>query len=460
MSECEPTYEELLSENRALKAQVRELEGKVKQLSETIKQLLRRIEELEGKPPVSAAPFRVPDKRRKRVRKRRGRRKGHKGASRAVPDRVDQVRDAPHERCPQCGCRTEILSRHEQYVEELLPPRHFVVKFISYRLRCPSCGPVQSRSPGHPPPARGCAKVRIGPGARALASYLKASLGLTLGKIRRFFAEFDMTVTEGWLASVRSELAAQLEGTWRGLLARVRAGPSVHADETSWYVGEPGWLLWVFARPETAVYLVEPTRSSQVVQRMLGDHYDGVLVSDCMASYDPIECRKQKCYSHHLKALGESIERLAPEHTAPLTRLQSLLRASVALGHTRGEHFDQRYRQRVSHLKAAIDEILDGIYPHTGVDKALHRFRKHREHLFTHLEQPGVDATNNLAERLLRFAVITRKLSCGNRTERGARIWQVLTSVAATCRQRGQSFLKLAHRSFRDPKPETDLLAA
>ena len=460
MSKGKPTNEYLLAENRALKARVQELESLVESMGETNRQLLRRIEDLEGKPPVSAAPFRVPEKRKKKARKRRGRKRGHKGASRAVPRRVDEVREAPHQKCPECGCRTKILSRHEQYVEELLPPRRLVTKFVSYRLSCPSCGPVESRPPGHPPPARGCAKVRIGPGARALASYLKASLGLTLGKIRRFFAEFGMKVTEGWLASVRSELAGQLEGTWRGLLARVRAGPSVHADETSWYVGEPGWLLWVFARPETAVYLVEPTRSSQVVRRMLGDRYGGVLVSDCMASYDPIECRKHKCYSHHLKALSESIERLGSAQAAPLKRLQSLLRASLALGATRDAQPGERYRRRVSHLKAAVDEILDGVYPHTGVDKALHRFRKHREHLFTHLEEPGVDATNNLAERLLRFGVITRKLSCGNRTEHGAHVWQILTSVAATCHQRGQSFLDLAYRSFLDPQPATDLLAA
>jgi len=37
-------------------------------------------------------------------------------------------------------------------------------------------------------------------------------------------------------------------------------------------------------------------------------------------------------------------------------------------------------------------------------------------------------------------AVITRKLSCGNKTLRGKRTWEILTSLAATCHQQDQNF--------------------
>ena len=69
------------------------------------------------------------------------------------------------------------------------------------------------------------------------------------------------------------------------------------------------------------------------------------------------------------------------------------------------------------------------------------RLRNQREHVFTYLHHPEVEATNNLAERQLRPAVIARKLSGGNGTDRGARTLEVLTSLAATCRQRGVSFI-------------------
>jgi transposase len=66
---------------------------------------------------------------------------------------------------------------------------------------------------------------------------------------------------------------------------------------------------------------------------------------------------------------------------------------------------------------------------------------KQRDHLFTFLERSEVPATNNLAERQLRPAVIARKISCGNKTEKGARAWAVLASLAATCRQTGHSLI-------------------
>jgi len=69
-------------------------------------------------------------------------------------------------------------------------------------------------------------------------------------------------------------------------------------------------------------------------------------------------------------------------------------------------------------------------------ERVANRVRKHTESLFTLLDHPGVEATNNRAERALRPAVIARKLSCGNKTARGKRTWEILASFAATCHQR------------------------
>jgi hypothetical protein len=55
--------------------------------------------------------------------------------------------------------------------------------------------------------------------------------------------------------------------------------------------------------------------------------------------------------------------------------------------------------------------------------------------------------SNNLAERQLRPAVIARKISCGNKTPKGARTWQILTSLAATCAQRATSFIAALARA-------------
>ena len=43
---------------------------------------------------------------------------------------------------------------------------------------------------------------------------------------------------------------------------------------------------------------------------------------------------------------------------------------------------------------------------------------------------------------MIRPAVIARKISCGNRTERGASTWQILVSLATTAQQCGREFLE------------------
>jgi hypothetical protein len=73
--------------------------------------------------------------------------------------------------------------------------------------------------------------------------------------------------------------------------------------------------------------------------------------------------------------------------------------------------------------------------------------RKHlwreRPYLFTFLYCPGLDATNNAAERALRPLVVARKNWGGNRTQKGARAQAVLTSILQTAQQQGKNPLDL-----------------
>jgi hypothetical protein len=64
-----------------------------------------------------------------------------------------------------------------------------------------------------------------------------------------------------------------------------------------------------------------------------------------------------------------------------------------------------------------------------GEDAVRLRLQKQVDHLFTFLDHPDADATNNPAERQLRAEVIARKISCGNKTHDGADAWQVLWYV-------------------------------
>ena len=70
------------------------------------------------------------------------------------------------------------------------------------------------------------------------------------------------------------------------------------------------------------------------------------------------------------------------------------------------------------------------------------RLGKQRNHLVGCLYESSAEPTNNRAERALRPAVIARKVSCGNKTERGRDCWEILSSIGATCQQQMVDFVE------------------
>jgi len=252
---------------------------------------------------------------------------------------------------------------------------------------------------------------------------------------------FGLELSPGGLAQALARMAQKLKPAYEKLIQRMRDGPYVHSDETSWWVGGPGHWLWVFADKGATLYQVAKGRARNVVQETLGLDYAGVLVSDCLSVYDDVNKLQQKCYSHHLKAVAKALEEAPSDY---LRELRAMLQAAMMLKTTTLPV--QELSQRRQALEETAQRLLD--MPRGGLEeKVRRRLYKQRDHLFTFLDHPQVDATNNLAERQLRPAVIARKLSCGNRTDRGARTWEVLASLAATCGQRAESFAQLVSQA-------------
>lgn len=461
-----PGYEELLREaaqmrreNERLRRDNKQLRGENDLLRARLRELGGKMEELERMAFRQAAPFRVPQKRRKTDPRKPGRKAGHEASWRREPDDVDEERVVPLQRCPRCGGPVHDVKPLVQFIEDIPPLRAHVTRLVTHVGRCPRCGRVRSTDPLQVSRAGGCAGTQIGPRALGLAAELKQHLGLTFRKAQAVLSYFGLRLSPGGLSQALGRVAERL-GPFYGEIGRaIRASAVVNADETSWYVGRPGWWLWVFAGPSHTLYAVDDYRSAAVVEGVLGDTFGAVLVSDCLASYDPIQCTKQKCYAHHLRALSESIEAIGPAGAEVLNTLRLQLKMAMALGKERGELSEEAFQSWRGRIREAVLRTVDGFHTAPGVEKALGRFRNHREHLFTFLDHPNVPATNNLAERMLRPAVIARKVSCGNKTDSGRQTWQTLTSIAATCRQQGRSFVELVARTMPLTAPLPQLTA-
>ena len=130
-----------------------------------------------------------------------------------------------------------------------------------------------------------------------------------------------------------------------------------------------------------------------------------------------------------------------------------MLRAAVALQKQKAQCDPQSFNTLRQSLEHKAVQLLGAPRSEPCEEVVRNRLNKQRDHLFTFLDHDGVDATNNLAERQLRPAVIARKISCGNKTQKGARTWQILASFAATCAQRATSFItELARAAPLQPR--------
>lgn len=402
-------------------------------------------------------------KRPKKKPKRPGRKAGHKPAWRPPPEHVDRILDAPFPpECPGCGAEihgmedlVEVLIHH-QYQTEVPRVKPTVTQINVPCGRCCRCGRrVQGRHPEQTSDALGAAASQLGPLALGLAAEMKVRLGISFGKIVDFFhVVFGVQVSRGGLALSLPRLALAHGEDVRGILDLVRQAPSVNSDATSWWIGSKRATLAVFATESVSLYVIGQHFTHEVVEVVLGPEFAGVLGSDCGSVYDPIDAWKQKCLGHIIKDLAELSHQKIGEHLAfPLEALV-VLRTAIALKGRRADLSPHGYAVACGRVEARVDRLLELHRPDADNERLANRMRKHRDALTVFLYNELVEPTDNLAERELRPAIIARKLSAGNRSERGAQAYAVLASVQRSMRRCGMDWLAAVVDRLRAWRPQ------
>jgi len=427
-----------------LRAEIKRLKERIESLEQENRRLREELEKAQQQMARQAAPFRREERKKipPEKHKRPGQKPGHPGFYRKEPDHIDQTIELPLDNCPMCSGPVTDLERMEQVIEEIPPVRPRVVKVITYRGRCARCGVVESHHPLQTSYGQGAAKVQLGPRALSLAACLNKVHGLTMRKTCRVLHDLcGLRITAGGLSQALSRIAGRVQGLYEKLIADIRGSPAVFADETSWWVGGPGYWLWVFTTPEQTVYRVEDSRGSKVVQDVLGEDFRGMLVSDCLSSYDPADYSKHKCIAHHLRAISKAMKFPGTTDHTYLAAWGSFFHAVIALHRLREVLSAEDFMAKREAMERWRDDLLGRAVGQSGDASVKNRLVKQRAHLLGCLYEPAAEPTNNRAERALRPAVIARKVSCGNKTERGRDCWQILSSIGATCRQQAVDFV-------------------
>ena len=243
-------------------------------------------------------------------------------------------------------------------------------------------------------------------------------------------------------------------------------------DETGWRVAARKQWLWAFVGDDGVTVYRIAGRGYEDATPVLGEDFSGVLERDGWAPYRRFEhARQQICYQHLLKRCGGLIEDSIAGQARVPHAAKRLLKDALRLRDERDQQANEhdlgdndvinaeQFGLRVIELERRADQLLQIKPTHAPNRRLLQHLATERQHMFTFLKQPGVQATNWRAEQALRPAIVNRKSWGGNRTWNGARTQVVTMSVIRTARQRGLDPIELMADTLtpRTPSAATKL---
>ncbi|MEB3212275.1 MAG: IS66 family transposase [Leptolyngbyaceae bacterium] len=464
-------------------------------LAEQVKQLNERLTAVEEKlnqnsanssrPPSSdgfaAKPTKAPQRRKAKGQQKRPR----QVRQLVAVEQCNQVYEEKPDVCSTCGeqLRGEDVHPHRHQVWELPPIQPLVMEYRLHELQCSVCG-AKTRAP-----------LPAGVSVSGNGERLSAVVGLLSGVYRQSHAQvqglmqevFGIRLSYGGVNRLRGEMSEAIRPMVEQAKAYVCQQPLLHSDETSFPQGNrdghnpqtrQGWL-WVLVTPLVSWFAVVLSRSQETAKQLIGETFDGIVISDRYGAYGWIEVtRRQVCWAHLKRDLTAIAERSGVSQgigESLLRRQQRLFRwwHRVRDGTLSRETFGQM----VAHLRAGFKAELEaaarlpiGEREKTPLAKTVRTCQKLLQveaALWTFVYTPDVEPTNNAAERALRPAVIWRRTSFGSQSASGSQFVSRMLTVSTSLRAQNRPVLEVLSQACRAARlgqqppsllPETEML--
>jgi transposase len=442
-----PEIEQLKQENERLRRQLMDAKKRIADLERQLA-LRQQNSTTTSKPPSSDG---LAGQQRERGRRTRSRRKpggqpGHPGHTRPLVPvaQVETVVDLVPDTCRHCQhalhARPTVGDPRRHQVTDLPPLKAHITEYRCHHRACPMCG--RTTQAALPDEVVG----QFGPHLTGLIAYLTVVCRLPRVVVRQLLeGALHIPISVGSTQKAWDEASVAVAEPYAELQQALPQQAVLNADETGHRTnGDKRWL-WTLVAQTFVFYAIATSRGADVLQRLLGNAFAGILGSDRLASYlKYAAAQRQFCWAHLKRNLLSALD-LA--RTAPARRFcrEALVleRRLFRLWHryrgdpeargaplTRAELIahvlpleKKLFALAEHHVNAADDNVRN-------LARAL--FTNHR-HFFTFVHEEGVPPTNNSAERALRPAVVWRKLYFGTRSQEGEIAVARLLTITRTC---------------------------
>ena len=418
--------------------------------SEQISRLSARVAELEAqlakfqghktpanssKPPSSTHPHDKPPPAKTPSKRRRGGQPGHAKHERPLipPEQCAAVVPVIPSQCRRCGRALAGVDpqplRHQ--VWELPDIKPSVTEYQRHRLvcscGCSTCGALPAGVPAG----------QAGPRLIAFAAVLMACFRQSKRRAALFMSTIlHQPASPAWLVSLQGRAAEAVRPAYDELAAQLPRQQVLNIDESPTKQGTSKAWVWTFVATGFTLFACRTSRAADVLQELLGQAYAGIIGCDRARMYWSMG-RLQWCWAHLRRDFQALID--SPCHTGK--RLgRDLMRPTKEMfalwQKVRDGAITRRtFRRRMKPIRVKIDALLLRGHFNARTHGFCAELVKHKEHLWTFVDVPGIEPTNNAAERALRHAVIWRKLSFGTQSAAGSRFVERLLTVVETCRR-------------------------
>ena len=156
--------------------------------------------------------------------------------------------------------------------------------------RCNNCGKIVRGT--HPNlPEHGM----IGPHLAAFLAEIKHNFAASYEKLSDFLQNLTgETFTQTAIKDCITRTASQLRPKYCELRDRLAEEKFLHSDETRWPINGVRHYLWLLHGLNLAFISINKSRSRKVITNLLGDHFRGAIVSDCLSVYRAFAAAFQK----------------------------------------------------------------------------------------------------------------------------------------------------------------------
>ncbi|MEM3099580.1 MAG: IS66 family transposase [Nitrososphaerales archaeon] len=358
--------------------------------------------------------------------KKPGRKNGHKGITHSF--KPTQTIEHTLDRCNRCGSPDITFSHHDnRTIVDIPEPEPYTVTLHKVSIyNCNKCG--SEIKPDADIPEQGM------PGKNLLAMISSLwHVRLTIGKIQSMLeAIYGLRLSTATIQSALLNVSSSLQRFADRVRSNIKRSKCAGFDETGISInGKRGWV-WCAVSGKNAFITVEKSRGADVIEKYF-HNFHGIAIVDGWRAYNKF--KQQRCWAHIIreadtlalrtksskaKELAEYIRNLyhhvkseLEEHPPPNTKLCRSTRIKLGIILSRaGRCRDKDVRKFVEKVKSASSKLFTFIMHY-------------------------IDSTNNACERILREAVIHRKVRGLLRNGKGMSIFGNIMTAFMTWKLRG-----------------------